>query len=315
MTLQQPIDSWESIAGTNPFGRDPNNPVAWSYDEAFKRNNGLISEEGQRRLRQCRVAIPGMGGVGGVHLITLVRLGVEAFTIADPDEFSVANFNRQYGANLETIGAGKAATMAAHARAINPQIRIRVYDECVTPENVDEFLSGVDVLLDAVDFFSIDARRLLFMEARRRGIWAVTAGPVGYSTAWLVFDPNGMSFDEYFDLHDGMAQIDKLIAFGVGLAPQATHRAYMDLSKVDPSSGAAPSVGFACQLASGVAAAEIDKIVTGQGRVRPAPYYQQFDAHRMKLVSGKLHLGNRGPLQRLKRQHAKEFFRRNGVRC
>src|SRR5271165_2808853 len=75
-------------------GPSPTADTAWSYDEAFVRNRGLISSEEQRRLRDCRVAIAGMGGVGGVHLATLARLGVGHFTIADPDEFEIANFNR-----------------------------------------------------------------------------------------------------------------------------------------------------------------------------------------------------------------------------
>ena len=143
------------------------------------------------------VAIPGMGGVGGVHLMTLARLGVGGFAIADADEFSVANFNRQYGANSNTVGSCKATTMADFAKSINPEVQLNVFTELVTKNNVDQFLSGVDILIDSVDFFSIDARRLNFREAKKRGIWAITAGPIGFSTAWLVFDPNGMSFDDY----------------------------------------------------------------------------------------------------------------------
>src|SRR5688572_27053803 len=95
--------------------------AAWSYEEAFCRNLGLISREEQQKLRNSRVAIAGMGGVGGVHLLTLARLGIEKFTIADPDEFELANFNRQAGANIETLGQSKAGIMAAQARLINPE--------------------------------------------------------------------------------------------------------------------------------------------------------------------------------------------------
>jgi molybdopterin/thiamine biosynthesis adenylyltransferase len=255
----------------------------WNYETAFARNSGLISAEAQQRLKDCRVAIPGMGGVGGVHLITLARLGVGAFNIADSDEFSLANFNRQYGATVDALGQCKASTMAAQARSINPELKLNVFQEHVTENNIDAFLDGVDVLIDGVDFFSIDARRMIFREARRRGIWAITAGPIGFSTAWLVFDPNGMSFDDYFDLADEMPKIDQLIAFAVGLAPRATQTAYMDISKVNLSTGAAPSVGFSCQLASGVAAAEVAKIFTGKVRLSPAPHYQQTTARKSQL--------------------------------
>jgi molybdopterin/thiamine biosynthesis adenylyltransferase len=190
------------------------------------------------------MAIAGMGGVGGIHLITLARLGIGAFHIADPDDFELVNFNRQYGATLRNLGQGKAEVMAEEARAVNPELRLRVFSEPITPENVDEFLDGVDVLIDGIDFFEIDARRLVFREARRRGIWAITAGPIGFSAAWLIFSPTGMSFDEYFDLNDTMDRADQLVAFLVGLTPRATQRTYMDLSRVDPRAGKGPSAAW-----------------------------------------------------------------------
>ncbi|MCE1228355.1 MAG: ThiF family adenylyltransferase, partial [Firmicutes bacterium] len=70
--------------------RKPTAP--WTYDRAFSRNLGLVSPEEQQRLRQCRVAIAGMGGVGGVEALTFARLGVGKFTIADADAFDVVNF-------------------------------------------------------------------------------------------------------------------------------------------------------------------------------------------------------------------------------
>ncbi len=274
---------------------------AWSYDEAFARNLGLIDRAEQQKLRTSRVAIAGMGGVGGIHLMTLARMGIGAFRIADPDTFECANFNRQYGAEIQTVGKGKARVMAEKARAVNPELDIDVLDEPVTAVNVDAFLTGVDVLLDGVDFFAIDARRLVFRRAQQRGIWAVTAGPMGFSTAWISFDPHGMTFDRYFDLSDDMDPLDKLVAFAVGLTPRATHLPYLDLSQVDIKQGRGPSLGLACHLASGVAATEVAKILLGRQPLRPAPCYMQFDAYRYVLRRGHLLRGNRSAVQRLKR--------------
>jgi molybdopterin/thiamine biosynthesis adenylyltransferase len=273
----------------------------WSYDEAFARNLGLISRDEQRRLRDARVAIAGMGGVGGVHLATLARLGVGRFTIADPDKFEIANFNRQYGAQLRNIGRGKAEVMAEEARQINPELDLRVIEGPISRDNVDEFLDGASVLLDAIDFFAFDARRFLFREARRRGLWAITAGPVGFSAAWLLFDPQGMDFDTYFGLHDGMAPVDQFTAFIIGLTPAGTHWRYLDLSEVNEKGARGPSTGLACQLCSGIAAVETAKIILGRKPLRPAPCYAQFDAYRGLLRHGRLRWGSRGPLQRLKR--------------
>jgi molybdopterin/thiamine biosynthesis adenylyltransferase len=287
--------------GKRASARERPGAASWSYDDAFDRHRGLINAQEQRRLRDSRVAVVGLGGVGGVHLATLARLGIGAFHIADPDCFEVVNFNRQYGADTDSLGQAKAEVMARKARAINPDVKLKVFAEAISPDNVHEFLDGVDILIDGVDFFAIEARRLLFREARKRGIWAITAGPVGFSTAWLVFSPTGMSFDDYFDLDDSMSAMEQVIAFAVGLAPRATHLGYMDLSQVDLTSGRAPSAGLACQLCSGVAATEVLKVLLGRAPILSAPWYFQFDAYRQVLRKGRLRFGNRHPLQRLKR--------------
>lgn len=280
---------------------NPSPAGGWCYEEAFSRNLGLVNPEEQQRLRAATVAIPGMGGVGGVHLMTLARLGVGGFRIADPDAFEVANFNRQYGADTRSVGRGKAETMAELARAINPELRLEVLTERITAENVGAFLAGADLMVDSIDFFSFESRRMIFAEARRRGVWSLTAGPIGFSAAWLVFDPAGMSFDEYFDIRDGMAPVDVFAAFLMGLTPRATHGGYLDLSYVDRKTGRGPSAGLAASLCAGVAAAEAVKILLHRGPLRAAPWYAQFDAYRGVLRTGKLRWGNRGPLQRLKR--------------
>src|SRR5258706_12669057 len=96
----------------------------FSYEEAFSRNLGWLNEWEQQDLRHKRIAIAGMGGVGGFHLLTLVRFGIGGFNIPDNDAFELVNFNRQAGATLDSIGHSKVAVMAERARQINPEIRI-----------------------------------------------------------------------------------------------------------------------------------------------------------------------------------------------
>jgi molybdopterin/thiamine biosynthesis adenylyltransferase len=275
--------------------------TSWSYQEAFARHRGLVSAAEQERLRRSRVAIAGLGGVGGAHLATLARLGIGSFHIADPDRFEAVNFNRQYGASIDTLGRRKATVMQRQALAINPDLDLRVLPEAITRNNVAAFLDGVNVLIDGIDFFALATRRLLFQEARRRGIWTVTAGPMGFSAAWLLFDPHAMSFDDYFDLNDNQERLEQLAAFVVGLTPRATHLNYLDLAQVDLRSEYGPSVGLACQLCASVTAAEVAKILLGRGPVRAAPHYCQFDPYWQLLRTGKLRWGNRHPWQRFKR--------------
>lgn len=273
----------------------------WDYERAFCRNLGIINEAEQQRLRRARVAIVGMGGVGGVHLMTLARLGIERFTIADLDTFELANFNRQYGARIDTLGRAKVDVMAEEVRRINPDVQLRVLPDGVCERSIDRFLEGADLLIDGIDYFAIAMRRQLYRAAAQRGIPAVMAGPVGCSAAWLVFTHGGMAFDRYFDLADGQTEFEQLAAFSVGLAPAALQFPYVDMSRVNLAEQYGPSVGLACQLCAGVAGAEALKLLLGRGTVRPVPHYAQFDAYRGRFRRGRLLAGNRHPLQRLKR--------------
>jgi len=274
----------------------------WSYAEAFSRNLGLITVGEQKRLRATRVAVAGLGGVGGVDLIALARLGIGKFTIADPDVFETRNTNRQYGAMRSAEGLYKADVMRDIVLDINPEAEIRVFREPIGPKNADAFLEGAEALVDGIDAFEIDLRRLLFRKARERNIYALGAGPVGFGTAWVVFSPHGMTFDRYFDLSDGMNDVEKFVAYVVGMAPSSIQRRYMDLAYLDVRNRTGPSAGLACHLASGVVAAEILKILLKRGCTLAAPFYHQFDAYTGRLVRKRLFWGNRHPLQQFKRR-------------
>lgn len=277
-------------------------PLSWDYDRAFCRNLGLVNEHEQQRLRNAHVAIVGMGGVGGVHLMTLARLGIGRFTIADLDTFELANMNRQYGAKTDTLGRPKVEVMAEEVRRVNPEVELHILEKGVQPETMDEFLEGADLLLDGIDYFALDMRRRLYRRAAQLGLPAIMAGPMGFSVSWLVFDPSGMSFDRYFDLHDHQSEMEQLIAFTVGLSPSGLHVPYLDLNRVNLAEKYGPSAGLACELCAGVAAAESLKLLLGRGGVRFVPQYAQFDAYRTLLRRRTLWGGNRHPVQQLKRQ-------------
>lgn len=296
------IELLEAPAGSGSESSSLSGPgEAFDYARAFCRNLGIVNEPEQQLLRRSRVAIVGMGGVGGVHLMTLARLGVGRFAIADLDRFELANFNRQYGARVDTLGRPKVEVMADEVRRINPEVELSVFPDGVSRASAGRFLQDADLLLDGIDYFAVAMRRVLYRAAAERGIPAVMAGPVGCSAAWLVFDPRGMSFDRYFDLADGQDELEQLASFAVGLAPAGLHVPYLDLTRVNLAEQYGPSVGLACELCAGVAAAEALKLLLGRGRVRTVPHYAQFDAYRGKLSRGRLWGGNRHPLQRLKR--------------
>jgi molybdopterin/thiamine biosynthesis adenylyltransferase len=246
------------------------------------------------------VAIPGLGGVGGIHVATLARLGIGHFRLADLDTFEVANFNRQFGATMETVGRTKVVVTADWISTVNPEAEVVTFPEGIDAGNIDAFLDGADVVVDGLDFFALDARRLLFREAAKRGLYVVTAGPIGFSCAMLVFDPDGLSFDDYFDIRDGMEEFEQQLRFALGLTPRATQMTYMDLDHVDLRSGKGPSLALATDLCAGMAATEVVRILLRRGRPRCAPHYFQFDPYRRIYKKGYMPGGNRNPIQRIK---------------
>ena len=273
--------------------------MAFDYFAAFSRNIGWITASEQETLRGKRVAIAGMGGVGGFHLLALTRLGVGRFNIADLDTFEVANFNRQAGASMSSIDRPKVDVLAGMARDINPELELGLYAEGVDADNLDAFFRNVDVYVDGLDFFAFEARERVFAHCRARGIPAITVAPLGMSAALLNFLPGSMSFAEYFQL-DGHDELEKALRFLIGLAPAVLHRHYLaDPSRVDLRARKGPSTIIACQLCAGVAAGEALKILLGRGKVSAAPRGMQFDGYRNKLVRTWRPGGNRNPLNRL----------------
>jgi molybdopterin/thiamine biosynthesis adenylyltransferase len=271
----------------------------FDYSAAFSRNLGWVTTAEQAALRGKRVAIAGLGGVGGVHALTLARLGVGRFHLADFDTFDLANFNRQAGAAVSTLGRSKLDVIAAMARDVNPELEIRAFPEGVSAANVDAFLDGVDLYVDGLDFFAFDARRATFAACARLQVAAVTVAPLGMGAALLNFLPGRMTFEEYFQV-EGQTEREQAIRFLLGLSPRMLQLGYLvDPSRVDLGQRRGPSTIMACQLCAGVAATEALKILLGRGEVLAAPWGVHYDAYRQKLVRTWRPLGNRHPLQRL----------------
>jgi len=279
---------------------DQHSPVsAFSYDTAFSRNIGWVTAEEQQALRGKRVAIAGLGGVGGAHVLTLARLGVGALHLADFDTFDLVNFNRQSGALVSTLDRPKAEVLAAMARDINPGLDLKIFPDGVSKANLGSFLDGVDVYVDGLDFFAFEARRATFAACARKRVPAVTVAPLGMGAALLNFLPGKMTFEEYFRL-DGRSEEEQAIRFLLGLSPAMLQRGYLaDRKSVDLSAHKGPSTVMACALCAGIASTEALKIMLKRGKVYAAPVSLQFDAYRGKLKRTWRPWGNRSPWQRI----------------
>ncbi|NOQ76306.1 MAG: ThiF family adenylyltransferase [Methylococcaceae bacterium] len=278
------------------------------YERAFSRNRGLISETEQEKLKNTRVAISGMGGMGGVHAATLARTGIGQFAIADFDEFEVHNINRQYGATMSTVGEDKAGVMENIIKDINPNADVRAINKAIGHDNIDAFLADVDVLVDALDVFATDARRLIFRRAHERGIPVISVGPIGFGAVLLIFSADGMDYDTFFGLEDGMEKNDMIVNFLAGIAGQGPHLKYMDIKGIDPATGAAPSLGLACQIGAGMAATEVLNLMLNKRKPKYVPWFSQFDTLAGTYKHHYRWWGANNPIQRLRVKRLKKMI-------
>ena len=273
--------------------------TSFDYATAYSRNIGWVTLAEQQTLRQARIAIAGLGGVGGAHLLTLSRLGIANFNIADFDDFDVHNINRQAGACVSTFGLPKIDTTARMAHDINPEMDLRLFPQGVQPDNVDEFLKDVDVYVDGLDFFALPARRMVFAKCREKGIPALTAAPLGMGVAFLYFSPTGMSFEDYFRV-EGHEENEQYARFIAGLSPAMLNRDYLVAPEaVNFKEKRGPSTIMACDMCAGVMGTSVLKVLLGRGDIKAAPWGMQFDAYHQKLKFTWRPFGNANPLQQL----------------
>lgn len=144
----------------------------------FSRTEALLGEAALQKLAAARVAVFGVGGVGGYAVEALVRAGVGALDLIDGDTVSVTNINRQILALQSTLGAPKAEVAAARAADINPNITARAFRVFFRAETAAQFdFSQYDYVVDAVD--DVAAKILLAQTAKAAGVPLISAMGAG----------------------------------------------------------------------------------------------------------------------------------------
>jgi len=287
------------------------NVRTFDYDSAFSRNLGWLTESDQKIISKLRVGIVGLGGVGGQYAEILTRLGVQNFIISDPDHFGIENTNRQNGCQISNYGKSKALVIRDRIKDINPMAQVRIIPEGLKPADVSDFCEGIDIYLDAIDFFEFDIRIALFRQMRALGKAALTVAPFGAGAACIVFTEKSMSFDDYFGLHTAKDHLEKCFYFLLGLAPSMMQRLYLvERSRVDFSKGKTSSLPMGVYMCASVAATTILKLALNRGQVQVAPHGIHFDPYLGKLKKSYVFWGYRNPLQKLKMLVFKKFLKK-----
>ena len=138
-------------------------------NEQFSRTELLLGSQAMDRLAASRVAIFGIGGVGGFVCEALARSGVGAFDLIDKDVVSLTNLNRQIIATRKTIGRDKVEVMKERILEINPEARITTYKCFFLPENAQDIPFGeYDYIVDAID--TVTAKIELIMKAKESNV-------------------------------------------------------------------------------------------------------------------------------------------------
>lgn len=146
--------------------------------DQFSRTEMLIGAEALERLKEARVAVFGIGGVGGYAVEALARAGIGHFELTDSDTISLTNINRQIIALHSTVGRYKTEVMAERIRDINPDAEVVVKNCFFLPENKDEFdFSSYDYVVDAVD--TVTAKLSIIAEAKKAGVPVISSMGTG----------------------------------------------------------------------------------------------------------------------------------------
>lgn len=144
----------------------------------FSRTELLFGKEAMDKLQNSRVAVFGIGGVGGYVCEALVRSGVYHFDLIDDDQVCLTNLNRQIIATRKTVGQYKVDVMRERILEINPDADVSVHKCFFLPENADEFLfEEYDYVVDAVD--TVTAKIELVMKAQEKGVPIISSMGAG----------------------------------------------------------------------------------------------------------------------------------------
>lgn len=164
--------------------------------EQFSRTALLLGDDGVQHLAKARVAVFGIGGVGGYAVEALARSGIGALDLVDHDTVSLSNINRQIIATHDTLGKLKVEVAKERIHAINPDCHVRTFPVFFLPDTVDTFdFSQYDYVVDAID--TVTAKLLLAEKTYAAGIPLISAMGTGNKldpTAFEVTDINKTTF-------------------------------------------------------------------------------------------------------------------------
>ena len=229
------------------------------YWEMLTRQMPLVSEDEQKKFKNAKITVIGCGGIGGLTIEMLARMGVGELVLVDEDAFDMINLNRQTLSTHSNIGQLKSEVAAKRVKEINPYVNVTSYNEHVDEANIDKFIEESRIAIDALD--NVLTRVIVSRKARQHKIPFVHGAVHGTLGQITTFLPNTISYEEMFNLPS--------------LNRDLTEDTMESLKNV--TSGTPPVIGPTPNLVSCLEAMEAFKIITGIGKVTVAPKLLTFD--------------------------------------
>ena len=161
-------------------------------ENAFCRTEYLIGQEALQKLKNAKVAIFGIGGVGSYVVEALARVGIGSFILVDKDTVSISNLNRQIIATLNTIGKNKVDIAKERILSINPNAKVEIFTDFFMPGNNKIINNSISYIVDAID--TVTAKIELVMQAKKFNIPIVSSMGTGNK-----LDPTRFEIADIYD--------------------------------------------------------------------------------------------------------------------
>lgn len=266
------------------------------YKSIFSRNIGFFTELEQEKLRRSTIGVAGVGGVGGLLVERLIRLGVGHLRFIDPEDFEPSNMNRQFGSSTLSLNRSKSEVVFSLIKDINPEAKIDWGISSIKNQrDASEFVSGCDVVIDEMEFGLFREKVFLQRACRQREIYYVSSSAIGFGALVIVCDPNGGTLEEYNRLpididpnsdSDLKVPLESICPVIPSYAVPASVDAERIVQEILSGRRGAPSNSIGAGLASLLAANEAVNILIRKREIVAVPRYTYVDLVDQRFVVG-----------------------------
>ncbi len=256
----------------------------------YHRNLGFWSKEEQEKIRGSHVAIAGAGGDGFQLGMKLSMMGVESFSVADPEVFEHENSNRVLGATALAVGLNKAEVFRERVLELRPDAKIKVFTDGVTEDNIEDFIEGADLVVDETELTYPHIGTMIARRARHAGIPTTIVMNIGFAGIATSLNPQSRywTFERMMGIPKDMP-LDEIKEMGLDFGHALPYLpSYGDISTLEAVLDGAPlpSITQGVDVASGIGSTEaflhlVGGSSGGNYRKEPTwnPRWRYYDAY------------------------------------